>query len=900
MEPVKKDMDHPEDFGGILIRLAICDGTVESVSSAGSFDPGSLPRLEGKPVENIVSPWPPGDGFVPVTADLGSKTVAAAARMDSDSSVLIYFLDDFTGDLSNPALPVVRLVPDAPLPLVSPGFVCLLGYTPWELSQSDLISSLPGTGGMVTLLDKSGNAKRLVFSVTRNHMGGNDYFFLTQPDSFGFRVKELENLARMKAEEPLDFLSFLVDALGLDKAVLLSRTASGYIPVATVNMEIDQEQFESSSIFHPDNLTYPIWVDLERGDSPFEFRGQCLVYPYGRLALVAPWRGDADTLQRRADALMPAVAIKYDQFLSTHGEHRLANLLDEIGMILASGNDYETLEKALNIAAAGFGASVIAVYGPEETSTPIATSTMNGGTKELLSSDKPFEECFEDTHIAAVTDGYTLLAAWDSTRSVPYSAVDTLAGKLAKFDMAELKNDKTESPDFSHLQAVLMVNTKVIWQGRNLGISNCYQFFGNSRMCADCPVPHLSAAGNRSARLENHHGYIEEIFPSGSGFLVTWTRLPGVDYGQSRETARFPGGEAFYTPDGRIATWNGWFQEATGIGLDQVMDQNAARILNRIGIPVLLRQYRAALADRFIPEPVEFNWRGLKCFSVMKGTGDGIRHTVLDSNRAGIPSTGTMGPGVFTVSKEPEPLAEFLSTACRREGWEFDISGSALEDGSLTWLSRRTATELLSRLLRSLTPMCPDRWTGLETGWLDNTSKTNPFAFLPGQYHVLQFRLQGLDLAERTAIIEKLGAIFRSFGGWLAASPGNDVLQAALPAARKHFREYDAIVYSPIPQFTDLCNEVISKMKSRKIRFVESAEDLATRQQTAGAVICRLDHGNMHYATTLTARIPSQPILVASGLSTGIPLFAARTRHLQLPVDEEILFTEIRRTIRSV
>jgi hypothetical protein len=446
-----------------------------------------------------------------------------------------------------------------------------------------------------------------------------------------------------------------------------------------------------------------------------------------------------------------------------------------------------------------------------------------------------------------------------------------------------------------------MKNTRVLWQGRNMGISNCFQFYGNSRQCMDCPILHLSSSGRRSARLEDHQGYIEEIFPAGTGFLVTWTRLPSGETQGSTSREPFPGGEAQYTQDGKIEGWNGWFQEAAGAGLEQLSGQNAARILNRIGSPPVLSQYRAALAGTFIPEPVEFVWKGMKCYSRMKqGSTDGnIHHTVLDSNRAGISEVATLGPGVLTTSQEPRSLAEYLSTACRREGWEFDISGTTSEEGAPVWFSRRATTDLLSGLLHMLAPMCPDRWAGLETGWLDHSPETGTYSFLPGQYHVLQFKLQGIGIAERSAILKRLSLLFRGFGGWLAGSPEKEVLQVGLPAAKKYYREVDAIIYSPHKEFTELCREAIADIKSRKFRFVESAGDMAARQQTAGAVVCRLDQSNMHYVTALAARIPDQPILVASGLSSGIPSITGRVRHLQLPVDSRSLFTEIRRTVRG-
>ena len=598
---------------------------------------------------------------------------------------------------------------------------------------------------------------------------------------------------------------------------------------------------------------------------------------------------------------MPALSMKYEYFRTTHGEHRLQNLLCELDLLLADQSDQNSLQNTLEVAATGFSATVLAIFGPEESATPVASSNTDNEIGKLLVSDRPFEECFNDTHVSILNNGFILLAAWNDEREVPYKAIDDFGKKLNKIDLDQLRMDDTDLPDFSQLQAVFMKDTKVLWHGRSLGISHCFQFYGNSRQCFDCPVDHLSVSGKKSARLENHQGYVEEIYPTGKGYLITWTQLPSEGVTDSSVRESYPGGEAEYTPNGEIVSWNGWFQEATGVGSDQVSGQNAARILNRIGSPVLLSQYRAALAGIFIPEPVEFVWKGMKCFSRMRtpGPGENILHTVLDSNRAGIADATTLGPGSLSSSSEPRSLAEYLSIACRREGWEFDISGTTSEEGAPVWFARRAATDLLSSLLHILAPMCPDRWAGLETGWLDNTPQTGAFSFLPGQYHVIQFRLQGIGIAERSSILRQLSILFRGFGGWLAGSPDKDVLQVGLPAGKKHYKEIDAIIYSPLSSFTELYREAISGIKSKKFHVVESAREMAVRQQTAGAVICRLDQSNIHYATALAARIPDQPILVASGLSSGIPSITTKVRHLQLPVDRKTLLSAIRKTLRG-
>ncbi len=888
----------------ILLRLSFSGEQIDGVTSASSTVLMDTPDITGS-VSDIFSTWPLSEEFKMVRFTLPSGILSAAARKDSNSSVIVYYLDSLPDELFNPSIPIIRLIPDRHLPVVSPGFVCLLGYTPWELSQSELISSLPGNSpksrGQVTLLDKTGSGHRLIFSRTPNSHGGTDFTFITQPDELIFPTRELKSLAEMNMQKPDDLLAFLADVLKLEAAVLMTRSATGYVPICTINVEIDSEHFETSDIFNTENLNFPIWVNLEENNSPLDLMGQCLVYPSGKLVLVAPWRGDADTLQQRADSVMPAVSMKYEQFISTHGEHRLQNILRELELILVGQPHPDSLQKALETAAAGFSATVIAIFGPEESASPVATSSTNSEIKELLVSDRPFEECFNDTHISVLSNGYILLAAWNEEREVPYKAIDSFGQKLRKYDLNNLRIEEENVPDFSQLQAVYMKDTKVLWQGKSLGISNCYQFYGNSRQCVDCPVNHLSFSGKKSARLENHQGYIEEIYPAGRGFLVIWTRLPSeVELSSSKREA-FPGGEAEYTPDGKILSMNGWFQEATGAGSEKVAGQNAARILNRIGSPAVLSQYRAAFAGIFIPEPVEFIWRDMKCFSRMRmaRSEENILHSVLDSNRAGISDATTLGPGTLSSSSEPGSLAEYLSVACRREGWEFDISGSTSEEGAPVWFTRQATTDLLSNLLRMLTPMCPDRWAGLETGWLDNTPETGAFSFLPGQYHVIQFRLQGIEVAERSVILRKLSILFRGFGGWMAGSPDKDVLQVGLPAAKKHYREIDAIIYSPMNAFTELCREAISKIKSKKFQFVDSAKDMASRQQTAGSVIVRLDQSNIHYATTLTARIPNQPILVASGLSSGIPSITTRVKHLQLPADGKAVFSAIRRIVRG-
>jgi hypothetical protein len=835
----------------------------------------------------------------------------AAARYDGDSTVFVYYLEGIEDGLWNPALPFVRIIPDRTLPILSPGFVALLGYTPWEISQSDLVRTLlqgwTTPGSVITLLDKGGAGHRLVYSRTPNIQGGEDIVIVTQPPELVFPVADLERLAGLEVQGPEDLLAFLVDTLDLEAALLMVRSLQGFVPAGSYNVDIDEEHLESSGLLDGATLHQPVWIDLAGEGAPQGFEGQCLAYPSGDLLLIAPWRGDAEGLQRRVDALMPAVSMRYDQFKATHGEHRLSTLLSRLDGLLHAGEtlDHESFSRALDAAARGFSASVVAVFGPEEAASPVATNMIDPEIEGLLLSDRPFEECFEDTHVTVLKDGFTLLAGWNGGREIPYATVDSFGAMLRKLDLGSISGRREAHPDFSSLQAVFMRETRVIWQGRSMNLSNCYQFYGAARQCSDCPVDHLAASGMRSARLENHEGYIEEIHPAGAGFLVTWTKLPETSAGPmdagSAPQGRFPGGIALYSQSGEVASWGGWFQEATCIGADQAPGQNAARLLDKLGSPAILSQLRAAQAGHFIPEPLEFTWKGTHCFSRMRGAGEGaILHTVLDSDRAGIVcGVPPLGPGTLTTAAEPGSLAEYLSTACRREGWEFDISGETGENGAPVWLSRGASTDLLSLILHQLSPMCPDRWTGLETGWLDNTPETGIFSFLPGRYHVLRFSVQGMGLPPRALLMERLSALLRGFGGWLAGLPGESVVQVGIPAALERFRETDVLVYSPMRDFMDLCREALGESTQRKVIYTGSAAEMAASQPLAQTVVCRLDHTTLHFAAALAVRIPRQPILAVSGLSLGLPFGESGVEHLRLPVDSETLFTAIRRATRG-
>ena len=73
---------------------------------------------------------------------------------------------------------------------------------------------------------------------------------------------------------------------------------------------------------------------------------------------------------------------------------------------------------------------------------------------------------------------------------------------LRKLDLGSISGRREVPPTSPALQAVFMRETRILWQGRSMNLTNCYQFYGAARQCSDCPIDHLAATGTRSARIE--------------------------------------------------------------------------------------------------------------------------------------------------------------------------------------------------------------------------------------------------------------------------------------------------------------------------------------------------------------------------------------------------------------
>lgn len=898
----------------ILLRITHADNKVISVSSSIDADSVKhIPEIQGSRLSDIFPVLPDIQKYSLVKFVPDSSEITAAAKREDDETIVVYYILSQDAEQWNPAIPYAKIEPVHAVPVVSPGLVTLLGYTPWELAQSTIFSELLASdiagSGTITLLDKSGNGHRLVYSRQNNLRKGVDFIFLPQPDELAFPVSELQLLTSLNVESPQDILNYLAEALGLDSALLFCRFMDGYLLTAQHNMNIDSEHFETSDIFNPDKLQHPFWIDVD-ADENFALgdTGHCLVYPADLIVLFAPWRGNADILQQKADMLMPAVSIKYRLFSLLNDDLKVELLLEKLESMVFLDDvlSIPSLRSVLETASRGFRASVLAVFGTEETAVPIATSKINNETRELLLSDKPFDECFSDVHITLLSNGFTLLTAWDDKRTVSYDTVDSFGAMLRKKDLLNSVFCTDVQPDFSSLKAVFMKNTDVLWHGATLDIKKCYHFYNRVEQCPECPLNQLKKTHTKSAILENNNGYIEEIHPTEHGFLVTWTHVPG-DYDNPADnvdipTADFPGGTAVYRNTGEILRWDSWFSNSVGVSLEQAKGQSASRLLDKLGIKPLLDQLHDAMNGSFIREPVEFLHQGILCYSKMSYTdNDIILHTIFDSNTAGIATDiSAIGPGVLLTPNidEPSCLAESLSLACEKSGWDFDVSGITTSSGFPVWFRKDATLDILQHMLHLLSPVCLERWTGLETAFLKDTPKGSNFYILSGNWHVLRFRIHSKELPDRVAILSNINLFMRGFGGWLAGSPEKDVIQIGFPVAQLHTRAVDLIVYSPPGNFLNMCRNILSDNMTRQAIFTDSIEELSAGQVTANSLILRLDHTNMYAVSTLAARIPNQKILAASGLNYGLPT-GAGVQHIRIPTTRDSLVSAIRRIMNN-
>jgi len=357
----------------------------------------------------------------------------------------------------------------------------------------------------------------------------------------------------------------------------------------------------------------------------------------------------------------------------------------------------------------------------------------------------------------------------------------------------------------------------------------------------------------------------------------------------------FPG-TSLYSGEGLVLGWSHWMERSTGVSAASAVGQPAGRLLDRIGSEKLGLQYEFALKGVFLGEPVEFfSPDGVPVYSYMAEAPRGISHTVADSGELELGAAVSPSPGTWATAGNQASVAEALADAVRITRWEYDMSGAAAGSGTRTWLSHRTVTETMVQLMRLLAPFCPDRWAGLDTTVIDEDVPGR--LFLPGSYHVLRFRVLPVLMPAQLVLLERIRMQLRSLGCALVHTEEEDALQVAVPEALEAGRNMDVVVYSSDSHFLGQCERTLPSAADTW-HISESPSEASRLQRKTLAMILRLRPDELPLVPAFVSRLPSQPMLVASGSMSGASPMGSCAELLQLPVEEKQLLVALRRLLR--
>ncbi len=473
--------------------------------------------------------------------------------------------------------------------------------------------------------------------------------------------------------------------------------------------------------------------------------------------------------------------------------------------------------------------------------------------------------------------------------------LDILASQNLEIDLDD--PDQRDLIDTSGLSVPVWIDTDGLFNPDTVGEHTLLYPFGRNRSYLFVALFHGEAGG--------FHQKTEVLLPVMSMRLDLWElateRESVIDVREEEMTIRTPSpvlpGVSVYSDEGFVQEWSLWMEKATGVSAASAVGQPAGRLLDRIGSVKVTEQYEMALEEIFMDEPVEFSSGKATCFSFIGRTGNRISHTIIDADDLDIHFGSSSSPGAYATAGSPASVAEALADAVRITRWEYDMSSEAADSGTKTWLSHRTLTAMLIDLMGLMTPFCPDRWIGLDTAPMEEEDIPGSF-FLPGVYHVLRFRVLPVLMPTQRILLERIRKQLQGLGCSLIHYESEDSLQLTIPEALTAGRNMDLVVYSSDSYFLRLCEEVLPSV-AESWHVAESPADLTRLQERALALVLRLRPLELPLASAFTARLPSQPVLVVSGMRTGVPLLGSSTTLLQLPVDNKHLLVAIRRLLRK-
>jgi PAS domain-containing protein len=879
----------------VLLKLSVDGDVVREVASTG---PGEYSALRGSVLAEILEPCPSSPRFALSILRFEGSVLTVAARA-AGPEYFVYLLSGLSSEVC-PGLAWVKLTPGKSAPLASPALVALLGYTPWELAGTDLLSPVfreCGASSFVSsVLDRWGSRKDLLCSCSRGTDGSRWITMIplpsTEPVSLEDSLVEWERQPVGSAQAELEFL---LRAAGIPCGVLIDRSVQPQKVVAESGLSLAEDDFGPGGLLTSWVSGSILWVDSEETS---EERGNICVAPFGRSERYLVVLGGVPSpvpTEQRLRMLLPVLAMRLDLWTHCRSGAELEGrraLLDDFDEMLQKHEvtSWSNLQPALSQILPETGAVSAAVFAPGS-AEPLAIA----GESSPPSVTALFEgkgDLFQAIAEVRLRNGYRLCAGFDKEAAADQSLIRALGRMLERY-CRDQSGDRCSADLVGVLPAAAVKSFRVFWQGDSMSLSHCHEYYGRSTPCEGCPLL-VPAGADPPRHMTILNGEtLEEIHQIQEGHLLLWLKQPQQQARILNE--RIPGGLAVYDREGLAILWNGWFEAATGAAPAVAVGQWAGRLLEKLGSEKLMRQFELGLKGVFLPESVEFRFEGRRCWSrLCQGPGGSLHHFVLDSVSAGLGYLRLLsGPGIVAQA-DPSPVASTLSDACEMLGWELDVSPTAA-DGSTVWLSRQALSGLLLEVLRVLAPLCPERWVSLDLAAFEKPFSSNR-AFLPGEYVTMQFGTYQVLLASQQSTLGALDREMSAIGGWSARTESGDSFTLAFPAAIRLGAGECVGVYPGDEYFASVLAEVLPSVPAT-VRMASTLSELAAAQAECSLIVARLKPGEMDAAAALAGRAPWQGLILATGLQPQLPLFASRIDLLQLPATPEEVLSAIRRML---
>lgn len=883
-------MDATNEMGPVLLRVTEDAGKVRISSSSGET---GVPDLSGIEVHEISRRLPQNGRYALMQLALPDRVVTTAARLQGEEVFFYYMTGDGSRAISS--IPAFRLSRESGLPLATPGAVALLGYTPWEIAGSDFLRVF-GSGqpvGMASVLDRWGRRHELVYQSTRDAEGSVWITVSPLPPEISEEPgRETVDWDARPVSTSRSELDSALAALGLPGGAFLERSGDRYVILAIQGMQLSDDDISPDGFISRSGPDASEWVDIEEGDP----EGHLFLKSFGRSGrYLGVFKGALNplVLERRARFVLPLVAARLDLAAATRSGIELETrkaLLESIEKIMTDRgvSSWNDLPGVIDDLAREIGATLLAVLAPS--GEPLAQKTGSRTDDAREAHPSSFE--------TRLRGGRVLRAAFDRPDFTDQAILRALARMLERFCHRDAPQAQREAV-LSTLRALYMESFRVIWQGEGMELSSCFEFFGRSSPCEGCPVSSGSASERGRPVVRVQDGWVEEIVPTGRGHSLHWMRQL-QDNPDQGAFEKLPGGAAVYDAQGAILSWSSWFEATSGVEAKTAVGQGAARLVEKVGGPRILRQLELAEEGVFLPESVEVVIGGRRCLSkISPGTRKGLLyHFLLDARSAGFEDAALLaGPGASGAEGDPASLMATLSAVCEVFGWSLLTSVEATASATRVWLSSPALTEFLLELLRLLAQIVPEKKMHLAIRSVSEIRGLSGRPVLPAAHCVMTFDCYPVLLSSHVSAMAALDREMISLGGWVARGAEGEEVSIAFPrVVEREEGPASLLLYSADQWFAEEARAVLGQV-SIGWRQAETLEELVDLQQGCSAIMIRLKPGEMNLGAALAARCPGQSIILATGLRPRIPLTAGSILHLPLPASRDEILAAVRRMV---